>query len=145
MEAIVGVTLPVVAAINSGVVGAVAIVRARIVGMTVANDVGPLHVSAIPPCVHYTHSVMFTHHRAPTVDRVINVHAVVIHGTNLTIGADARGPTAFQRNISCCHRRTPSRCGAAESRWMPARRRMPGVRGVSASWSMLAGCGTTAG
>src|ERR1700722_2799184 len=107
MEAVVSMTVPVVGAINGGMVGTMVIVCARIVRMTTAADVGPLYVSATPSGVYHAHSIMFTHHRASAVEPMVNVYAAAIDRPNLSIGADARGPAAFQRNLSRSLRRVP--------------------------------------
>src|SRR5580658_7963750 len=93
MVAVVHVPVPVVAAINAGVVVAAAEVSTRIVGVAAKIAVGTLHVSAIPTDVHYARSVVHTHHRAPPVQTIANVHAAAVDRSDLSIGSDARRTT----------------------------------------------------
>src|SRR5208282_2094764 len=126
MVAEVHMTVPVVAAIDAAIVMAVVEVRTRIIGMAAEIAVGTLHVSAMPARVHYARSVVHTHHRAPTVQSIANLHAVAVDRSNLSVGADARGTTTAQRNVSGSCRRM----SAHAATW---------------GWASACGCAATCG
>ena len=63
--------------------------------MAAAAHVGMLHVTAVVPGVYDAYSIVFTHHRPPAVDAVLNVHAASIDRTNRSVGTDARRPSAL--------------------------------------------------
>ena len=109
METVVHVTVPVVAAVDAGVVVAVAEVSARIVGMAAAIKVGTLHVSAMRAGVYYARSIVHADYGAAAVQTIADVHAITIDRSNLSIGADARGTTTVQRDV-------PGSCGRVTGR-----------------------------
>ncbi len=107
MVAVVHVAVPVVSAIDAGVVVAAGEVGTRIISMAAKIAVGALHVSGIPARVHDARSVVHTHHRAPAVQTIANVHAAAVDRSNLSIGADAGRTTASQSDVpGSCWRTT---------------------------------------
>src|ERR1700733_14372081 len=123
MEAVVHVTVPVVAAIDAGVVVAVAEVGTRIIGMAAAIEVGTPHVSAMRADVHHARSVVHTHNRATAVQTIANVHAAAVDRSNLSVRTDARGTTTPQRNV-------PGSCGSMTAR-VATRRGVSAIGSVS--------------
>src|ERR1700733_9252190 len=130
MEAVVHVTVPVVAAIDAGVVVAVAEVGTRIIGMAAAIEVGTLHVSAMRADVHHARSVVHTHNRATAVQTIANVHAAAVDRSNLSVRTDARGTTTPQRNVPGSCRSMTAR--VATRRGVSAIGRVSTLRGVTA-------------
>src|SRR5208282_4854280 len=150
MVAVVHVAVPVVAAIDAGVVVAAAEVGTGIVSVTAKIAVGTLHISAMPADVHDARSVVHTDHRAPAVQTIANVHAAAVDRSNLSIGADARRTTTSQRNVpgSCWRMSGSARApavrlastlgSAATLSCMAAFRRVSALRTVPALGCMAA-------
>ena len=67
--------------------------------MTAARHVGALHITAMSSRIHHAGAVMLTHHPAPTVDAVLNVHAIAINGPNRSIRANVRVSSALQTDV----------------------------------------------
>src|SRR5580693_7246549 len=146
MEAVVHVTVPVVAAIDASVVVAVAEVGTRIIGMATKIAVGTLHVSAMRAEVHDARSVVHTHNRATAVQTIANVHAAAVDRSNLSVGTDARGTTTPQRNVpgSCrsMTARVATRRGVSAFGRVSTLRPVSALRPVSSCMTALGGVST---
>jgi len=81
--------------------------------------------------VHHARSVVHTHHRAPAMQAIVNVHAVTVDRSNLSVGTDARGTTTPQRNIPDSRRRMTGCARVATRRGVSAFGRMATLRGVA--------------
>ena len=114
--AVVVVTTPAVAHINSGSVGTMVVVRPRIIGASATRDISALHVAAVSAHTHHPYAVARAHDRAPAAESIMNLHPVPIDRPDLPIGPNTRRPAASQRN------RTARSYVAAGRRTVPARR-----------------------
>src|SRR5580658_5736517 len=132
MEAVVHMTVPVVAAIDAGVVVAAAKVRTRIISMAAKITVRTLHVSAAMGAdVHHARSVMHPDHCAPAVQAIADVHAAAVDRSNLSVGTDARGTTTVQRNVPASCRSVTGPAGVSALGCMPTWRAVPALGAVA--------------
>ena len=103
--------------------------------MTAARHVGALHITAMPSRIHHAGAVVLTHHPAPTMDPMLDVHAVAVDGAHRSVSADARRSSTLQADvprpcrlaraapaIACC------RVPVARCRVRMARSRVPATR-----------------
>src|ERR1017187_10378817 len=94
MPTVIGMAAVVVSAIDPGPIGAVVIVRTRIIGTAAARHVGMLHVAA-SAAVHDRRIVVYAHNRAIAMQTIVNLHSVAVDRADLPIRSNIRRSAAL--------------------------------------------------